>query len=537
MVRCLALSFLCCGLLGCKGTSPWHPKHEPIQVAERLVSSRSPVSSSHLPTVPIESLACGEPHSSELSYVAPANATVEALTSDPVEAMTPSISNKPYEASASTETVQTIDLPTALALTIGNNPRIQLAQERIRESTAQWERASLVKLPSIRAGVNYNKHEGRIQDVAGQVIETSRGSFYSGLGANAVGAGSPAVPGIVAQFHMADAVFAPRIAQQTTAARRWGAKSTENDQLLETALAYTELLRAEQALAAFRDLIQRYKELVRVTGDFARVGEGLESDFERAKTELALREIHALRCEEQVSIASARLTELVRWDQEMRLVPSEHQLIPLELSDLAQSPQSMIAMALSQRPELAQSKHLVCEAVERYRREEKAPLVPSVLLATSYGGLGGGLGSDLTNYGDRFDFDAVAYWEVRQLGLGEKAARREANSRIHQAKITQIQTMDQIAREVSEAFSQVKSRKKQIALAEQAVVLAESSFEKNWERIQNAKGLPIEVLQSIDAWNTARQEYISTVANYNVAQFRLQRAIGWPVSSTVSPDE
>ncbi len=97
--------------------------------------------------------------------------------------------------------------------------------------------------------MNYNKHEGRIQDVAGTVIETSRGSFYSGVGANAVGAGSPAVPGIVSQFHFADAIFQPKIAQRTACARQSAALATTNDQLLATALAYTELLRAEQELS------------------------------------------------------------------------------------------------------------------------------------------------------------------------------------------------------------------------------------------------------------------------------------------------
>ena len=85
---------------------------------------------------------------------------------------------------------QSIDRTTALMMTTGNNPQIAFAKARIEEALAQVDRANVLKLPSLRAGVNYNKHEGRIQDVAGTVIETSRGSFYSGLGANAVGARS-----------------------------------------------------------------------------------------------------------------------------------------------------------------------------------------------------------------------------------------------------------------------------------------------------------------------------------------------------------
>ncbi len=49
------------------------------------------------------------------------------------------------------------------------------------------------------------------------------------------------------------------------------------------------------------------------------------------------------------------------------------------------------------------------------------------------------------------------------------------------------------------------------------------------ERIRNAKGLPLEALQSIQALNQSRQEYLRAVASYNEAQFRLHRALGWPI--------
>jgi outer membrane protein TolC len=191
------------------------------------------------------------------------------------------------------------------------------------------------------------------------------------------------------------------------------------------------------------------------------------------------------------------------------------------------STQSYIATALSQRPELKEAKHLVCEAVERLNREKNAPLVPSLLLAASYGGLGGGLGGDLTNYGDRFDADAVAFWELRQLGAGDRASKREAAARLSQARVMHLQTMDRVAREVVEAIAQVQSRSEQLEYAAESVRLAESSFQKNWERIENNLGLPIEVLQAIQALSVAKREYVQVVVNYNIAQFRLQRVLGW----------
>src|SRR4029450_2372026 len=91
-----------------------------------------------------------------------------------------------------------IDFATALGLTAGQNPRIALAQAQVQQAYAQYSAARVLWLPSIRSGMNYNKHEGQIQDVAGFSFRTSRGAAYGGLGAGAVGASSPAIPGIYA---------------------------------------------------------------------------------------------------------------------------------------------------------------------------------------------------------------------------------------------------------------------------------------------------------------------------------------------------
>jgi len=424
---------------------------------------------------------------------------------------------------------QSIDLTTALMLTTGKNPQIAFARARIEESLAQVDLANALKLPSIRAGLNYHKHEGQIQDVAGNIINTSRGSFYSGLGASAVGAGSPTVPGLVSQFHFADAIFQPRIAQRTACARQAGAEATTNNLLLATAVAYTELMRCEQDLAIARDIVDRAEKLSASTERFARVGEGLESDFDRARTEVSLRKSDMIRAEELATVASSRLAELIRWDSVQRLVPSEVQLTPIELLDRNASSRELVSMALTNRPELAESRHLVGEAVERLNREKNAPLVPSVVLSASYGLNGGGLGGTMGNFGDRLDADALAFWEVRQFGLGERAVRKEARSRITQARMQEIVQMDRIAREVTESYAQVNSRSQQIEVVKEAIEAAENSFTKNWDRIQNGQGLPIEVLQSIQALAAAQREYVRVVADYNVAQFTLQRSLGWPI--------
>jgi outer membrane protein TolC len=422
-----------------------------------------------------------------------------------------------------------IDFSSALAIAAGDNPQVAYSRQRINEAFAQMQAAEVLWVPSLRAGMNYNKHEGTIQDVAGRMIETSRGSVYSGLGAQAVGAGSPAVPGVIMNFHTKDAIFQPRIAQQLLAATRQANRATTNDVLMDTALAYNDLLEAYEVAAVADETLANIQRLADVTGDYARTGQGLPSDADRAQAELASRRVESQRAVESIQVASVRLARLLSQDPTLNLLPQESAITPIDLAPMQCSLQELVATSLSNRPELAESRFLVGAAVERLRRERNAPLVPSVLLGLSYGGNGGGLGDDISNYGDRMDFDAVAFWELRNLGFGEQAARSQARAALEQARWKQIQVMDQVASDVAEAYAQVVSRREQFELARGGIAAARDSYRRNSERAQEGVGLPIEALQSIQALDAAQRQYVLSVADYNRAQFRLQRALGWPV--------
>ncbi len=148
----------------------------------------------------------------------------------------------------------------------------------------------------------------------------------------------------------------------------------------------------------------------------------------------------------------------------------------------------------------------------------------------SYGGFGGGVGDTITHYRDRFDVDLWAYWEIRNLGIGERAARNVASSRVHQAQYRRVQMANRIRREVTASHAQVLSARRQITQAETSVKSAESSYRRNFQRIRNAQGLPIEVLQSIRALDAAKRERLNARAASNRAQFRLHYSLGWPAN-------
>ena len=231
----------------------------------------------------------------------------------------------PVDAAAGTASGQRpglpIDFATALGLTAGQNPRIAFAQAQVQQAFAQYSAARVLWLPSIRTGMNYNKHEGEIQDVVGFSFPTSRGAAYGGLGAGAVGAGSPAIPGIYAQFHLTDAIYQRQITGHALDAREWLSDAAINDQLLETAVAYLALLEALQRKAIAEQTAEHGQQLAEITGSFFRAGAGTQADADRAAAALAILKNDVTRADEAIAVASARLSQQLSTDPTFVLTP------------------------------------------------------------------------------------------------------------------------------------------------------------------------------------------------------------------------
>jgi outer membrane protein TolC len=422
-----------------------------------------------------------------------------------------------------------LDLPTALAMVGGQHPVIGVAQWRVQEAYAQLDRAEVLWLPSLQAGFSYHRHDGNYQGSDGKIIDVNRNSFQYGLGAGGTGAGTTPRPGVVARFHMADAIFQPDIAQKNAWARGHAASAAYNKQLLDAAQAYISLLSAEQDRRILEESRDRTSDLAKLTGDFAATGQGLQADADRLATELVLVKNRLAEVDEQADTAAARLAQALSIDPGQRIVPLDPMVVPIELVSLEYNKGTLISTGLSHRPELKEAQNLVSAACDEYKRQKYAPLIPSVLLGLSTSEFGGGLGSSANDFGNRYDVDALMMWEVRNLGFGEKAARRETMARVEQAKFEKVRLLDQVAAEIAEAHAQVVHRRHRIDITQEAIESAQNSYQRNLSRIRDGQGLPLEVLQSLRALEEAHRAYLKAVVQYNQAQFQLQWALGWQV--------
>lgn len=424
-----------------------------------------------------------------------------------------------------------LNLPSALAMVGGDHPAVGFAQWKVQEAYANLEQAEVLWLPSLQAGFSFHRHDGNYQASNGDIVDVNRNSFQYGFGAGAVGAGTTPQPGLRAQFHLADAIFQPDIARKTAWASSHAEKAVVNRQLRDVALAYTKLLHAHQRLRILEQIRDRTTRLSKITEDFAAAGQGLQADADRMRTESLLIDGRISSAKENIEVASAELSYAISADGGQKIVPMDPTVVPIELVSADADTASLIASGLGQRPELKELQALVAAACDRYQRQKYGPFVPSVLLGLSAGGFGGGTGNGIGDVNDRYDFDAMMTWEVRNLGFGERSARRRTEAQVQQAMFRKVRQMDDVAHEISTAQSQVVHRRERMMVTQASIQSALESYDHNLSRIREGAGLPIEVLQSVKALEAAQLAYLDAVIAFNEAQFQLQWAMGWQVSA------
>jgi outer membrane protein TolC len=260
-----------------------------------------------------------------------------------------------------------INLPTALQLAQVRGLDIAAASARLRVALADLQQSQALWLPSVSFGMDYSRHDGRIQDALGNVFDTSKGSLMLGAGS---GVGSSAVVSVT------DALFSPLAARQVARAREAEVQAAANDTLMSVTEAYFTVQQARGELVGAREATRQARELVRRTEQLA-PGVVPPAEATRAQAELARREQAELLARERWRVASAELLRVLHLDPTVQVEPVEPPQLRIGLINLGLPLDELITIALTSRPELAANQALVQAALARLRQERLRPLLPT----------------------------------------------------------------------------------------------------------------------------------------------------------------
>jgi outer membrane protein TolC len=426
-----------------------------------------------------------------------------------------------------------INLATAMQLSGVRPLDIATATAQVQQALAVQLQAKALWIPNLNAGIDYARHDGVQQNIfTGPNFQKGRQSFFVGGGPNlSVG--------------LTDAIFAPLAARRVVASRRADLQAARNDSLFAVTQAYFDLQAARGRLLGLGATIARAEMLVNfATGLAPSLIPPLE--ISRAQTEL-----QSLRQAQQTAIrdwrvASARLGEVLLLDPAALLEPIEPPFLQVTLVPAERSAEELMPIALNSRPEIASRRDLVAAAEQLLRQEKKRPLLPNLIVTSpatssgllSSGNFSAGANQSLGSNAPRFDIEVAAVWQLQNGGLGNVGRIRQRRADQDLAAIDLTRTIYRVKSEVSQAVARLQTAQVRVVETEEGVRQAIESADKNFiglrETTRPAGEIlrlvvrPQEVVQAIEALNTAYQQYSAAVNEYNAAQFELYRALGNP---------
>lgn len=427
-----------------------------------------------------------------------------------------------------------INLATALRLSDARPIVIAAAQASVQYAAAKLTQAQAIWLPNVFIGASDYYHAGGGSGNSGIQFVNSRNEFMAGAG-------------VTAWFATTDAIFTPLSARQVLRAREIDVQTAKNNALREVGEAYFTVQQARGRLAGNQDAVAKGRELL---VQVEKLSKDLAPAFEidRVRARLAEIEQQATLSRQDWRVASAALTRALRLDPTTVAMPLEPPHLQVTLLSPDEIVDTLIPIGLTNRPELASQQALVEATLIRIRQERMRPLIPSLVLlgdavptAPANFLMGGAFQSTLNSRSNpwtaRFDPSAQLLWEVRNLGVGNRALVRERQAQQQQALVDLYRIQDNVAADIAQAHAQVEAAFVRIGQAQAGLIEAQKNFAGNMKGLRETIRFgdilqlvvrPQEAVSALSTLNLAYENYYLSIADYNRAQFRLYWAMGYP---------
>jgi outer membrane protein TolC len=420
---------------------------------------------------------------------------------------------KPRRHSSARAVSRAIDLGTALRLAGAENLDVKLARERAALAQAEHRIAQQQYFPWITVGAGWRGHQENIQAVDGQILDVEKTAVDIGAA-------------VRAQVDLGETYYRALATRELVQAALHASDVQRQDAVHAAAVAYFDLVR----LHAYVDVTA---ESVRITEDYGSqvrravdAGIGFAGDAYRIETQLEINRLANRQAQEAERIAAARLAQVLHLDPAINLTPAEATPAPIRIIPASISLRSVVQQALVNRPELRMNA-AQREAARHARDGAKyGPLVPSITGQYSYGGLAGGRGTEVANFDESADYGVGLSWRIGPGGIFDRGRMEASESRLRTVEIETDKLRDEIARQVVESHTRMRSLNDQMAMAQRALAAAQKTLELSRERKEFGVGAVAETIQSEQDLTRARRDYLGAVAEFNKAQYSLRRAVG-----------
>jgi outer membrane protein TolC len=448
----------------------------------------------------------------------------------------------------------------SLRIAVLSNLSVAQARAVVRQAQAAQQRAEVVWLPNLNSTTAYNNHEGRIQKTEGNIIKANRESLL-------------VASGPTLSLGLSDAIFQYGVARQTVVAARAAEQRITNDTLLTVSEAYFTVLRNRRRVARLdevlefltgeqkRDIRSNLVGMLPLMQIYFKTGLASRAELYRAEVEVFRRREELIAAIQDLRVSIAELARLLHLDPTVVLWPLEDYRVPVNIPgepwfNLDIPP--LVETALNNRPELAEQRALVQAAVNQVKAAKWRPFAPTLVVGFAEGGFGGGpalvttpgksgttfgQSGNISNFGNRTDFDAALVWQLQNMGFGNLATVRQQQAIQQQAEFRLIQFRDFVVADVVQAREQIERSRQRIDVSRSSLfdnkgLPAGPVYEGirlNFLRLSREEARPLELLDAIRSLSDLLDAYVTDITDYERARFRLLVALGIPRQALMDP--
>jgi outer membrane protein len=285
---------------------------------------------------------------------------------------------------------------------------------------------------------------------------------------------------------------------------------------------YFLLLGYQQLKLVAEQTVSQISDNVRIAQNFFQVGLIPLNDLLKSEVELAEARQKLVRAENLVLVAQSQLNTLLHLPLEQR-VPIEdmqnYEPFEKKLSECQQE-------ALQGRPEVREVETQL-EIAQKNIQLARSEYYPQVFLQSRYkkeGDTPNVSGSDFA-YADNFEISAGIRWNFWEWGRTHYLVQEKIKER-EQVKAAFTQVLDSVQLEVQEAYINLKESEKNIGVARKAIGQAEENFRISEVRFREQVATTLELFDAQTLLAQAKVNYYRALYGYQIAQARLQKAMG-----------
>jgi len=408
-----------------------------------------------------------------------------------------------------------ISLDTVFRLANDQNGEISLAREKLQEAHARQDLAGKAWIPDVYIGTSYYRHEGGVQNFNGQMLDSSYGSWFSGLEINS-------------RIDLFEAAYQKVDAERKVWQKKGELSKISSETLLDVASTYIDFLTALEGQRVADELDVKMAQLLERAGQRAKVDKSYKVELARVSAENKAQKLVVRKLRESAASAEAKIKHLLGVDPSAVVVPVDRSLMPLRLVDANVPPEQLIDRAWTHGPGVAELTGLL-DLVERSVAQSNngsANLMPVVELNMGEGLFGAGPGSSM-DFQNRWDMCVRLRWNLKKCCVGQDNKRILESQRM-QVHQTYQNLRSKLALGVQDARETSLGSEERLAIALEQVEFAESTFALSKGRLDS--GIPgasyAEVLLTLRALVAAHYSRVEALRDLDKAQLRLFVLVG-----------